>query len=391
MRDGAGEIASIDDAASLHPVAGGGVIFNAREGRLYALSPVAGLTWLCLKDGLSPAKCVVAISKAFDVQPSVAAEWFSKGVEMFKNVGLLGSTKLAQSEDTRREKKVVEGARPQLSRRGSGVLYQLLEKEFSIAAPSELHSVIDSLLTNLRIEPTARGGPQFLHIDVAPRDGSWDISVGGRTEISCSTGSVAAEIERLLVKAVVAATPHLLTFHAAAAQRGGRSFLLAGESGTGKTTLSLALERAGWDYGSDEIVLLSRDLRLRPLPLPPCIKSNIFSTIATWYPQLRWVPEHDRYGKRIKYLPVRSARFDATSGFVVFPHYDRDGGNELQPLESFVGLQKLLAQCVFAPPGFQNNDVRLLLEWHSRQRYFEVRYSHCDFAVAFLRNIEGKK
>ena len=32
---------------------GGGALFNSTDGRLYALNPVAGLTWLCRKDGLS--------------------------------------------------------------------------------------------------------------------------------------------------------------------------------------------------------------------------------------------------------------------------------------------------------------------------------------------------
>ena len=62
-----------------------------------------------------------------------------------------------------------------------------------------------------------------------------DIFVDGTLATSCSIESVAAEIERLVVKRVVPATPHLVTFHAAAVQRDGRQFP-AGESGSGKTT-----------------------------------------------------------------------------------------------------------------------------------------------------------
>ena len=35
--------------ASFHPVAGGGVLFDAAQGRLYALNPAAGMTWLCMQ------------------------------------------------------------------------------------------------------------------------------------------------------------------------------------------------------------------------------------------------------------------------------------------------------------------------------------------------------
>jgi len=41
------------------------VLFDAAKGRLYALNPAAGMTWLCIKDGLSGQECTLALSKAF--------------------------------------------------------------------------------------------------------------------------------------------------------------------------------------------------------------------------------------------------------------------------------------------------------------------------------------
>ena len=76
---------------------------------------------------------------------------------------------------------------------------------------------------------------------------------------------------------------------------------------------------------------------------------------------------------------------------MVFPRYDRSCRNDIQSLDSFVGLQRLLAQCIFVPPGFRHEDVKLLLLWHSRQKYFAVQYDHCDSAVAFLTGISGEK
>jgi hypothetical protein len=387
---GADIASSSGEETSFHPVAGGGVLFNAREGRLYALNPVAGLAWLCLQDGLSLPEGTEAISNAFKLRPSVAAEWFSASMRMFQDFGLLGTAQ-AERLNTRFEQVSPRGAQSEAPRSRGGVRYQLLEKSFSIAAPAEVQPVIDSLLANLRIDSTEYEGPRFLHIDVTARDSMWDIAVGGRSEVNCSTESVAAEIERLLVRTIVPATPHLLTLHAAALQRSGRSFVLAGQSGIGKTSLSLALQRAGWDFGSDEIVLLTRDLRLKPLPLPPCIKADVFSTVESWFPHLRAAPAHNRYGKRIKYLQVRSGELDSGPGYVVFPRYDRGGGNEIQPLDSFLGLQRLLAQCVFVPSAFEHEDVELLLQWHSTQRYFDVQYNHCDAAVDFLAHIDERE
>ena len=297
-----------------------------RRGRqVYAVNPVAGLTWLCMKDGFSHLNAL----SLFQTHSMFTSRWPPSGYAQALRCLIISDCfdRRAEIPKTREIPKTHPTALPKgspLIGAGSGVRYQIFEKQVCVAAPSELQPVIDSLLRNLRIDITEQTRPLSSQIDISPCGDAWEVAVSGQ-EISCTTKSVAPELERLLIQAVVPATPHLLTFHAAAVQYGARSFLLAGQSGTGKTTLSLALTRAGWDFGSDEIVLLSRDLRLRPLPFPPCIKADTFSSVETWFPQLRSLPEHDRYGKRIKYLPIESNVFDADAGFVVFPHYDRNG------------------------------------------------------------------
>jgi hypothetical protein len=226
-----------------------------------------------------------------------------------------------------------------------------------------------------------------LQIDIVAGGAAWDIALDGQLESRCETAAVVAEVERLLLQAVVPATPHLMTLHAAALQRNGRTLLLAGPSGSGKTTLSLALAKAGWSFGSDEIVLLGHALDLRALPLPPCIKSDTFPLIATWFPELRGTPAHCRYGKLIKYLPIESSPFISASVHVVFPRYALHGAGNIQAMDTFAGLERLLAQCVFVPPGFRHDHVAQLLRWHDGLHYFDLAYDDCETAVALLASI----
>jgi len=373
-------------------VTGGAVLFNAANGRLYALNPVAGLTWLCVRDGLSPAESALALANGFRIEHAVAAEWFRTSAQKFQDLGLLGSADHIEAcgrEDT----SVTAAPRSRSSQPGRGVAYRLFDQCFRINAPDDLQPAIDSLLGTLRTDPSRhpQDGGCGLQIDILA-DGdaegeTWEIALNGQVESRCETASVVAEVERLLLQTVVPVTPHLLTLHAAALQRDGRTLLLAGPSGAGKTTLSLALAKAGWRFGSDEIVLLGHTLDLRPLPLPPCIKSDTFPVIETWFSELRSTPAHDRYGRIIKFLPVKSSPFVSAPVHVVFPRYDRHGARNIQRMDAFSGLERLLAQCVFVPTGFRHDDVAQLLRWHDRLHYFDLTYGDCETAVSLLASI----
>jgi hypothetical protein len=63
----------------------------------------------------------------------------------------------------------------------------------------------------------------------------------------------------------------LYHLHAAGVERGGAGILMAGDSGCGKTTLTLLMARAGWRFLSDDAVLLRltpEGVEARALPMP---------------------------------------------------------------------------------------------------------------------------
>jgi hypothetical protein len=373
---------------------GGGVLFNAVDGRLYALNPAAGLSWLCIRDGLSRPESISALANAFHIERPVAAEWLDASTTTFRTLGLLGNGAETATNMTNVPLEPPATLWSGAIRSDSGVDYRLFEQLFRIAAPLDIHPAINSLLGNLRIDGSAHSFDAApLEIDIIARDHMWEIAVNRRLEVACESALVVAELERILLQAVVPLTPHLLSLHAAALQHNGRTFLLAGPSGSGKTTLSVALARAGWRFASDELVLLGRDQKLRALPLPPCIKADSFALIETWFPELRSSLEHKRFGNTVKYLPLDTAPLSPAPTYVLFPRYQPNCPGEIRILESFTGLQRLLAQCVFVPPGFQHGDVTRLLQWHAGLSYLDLALGECNAVIPLLASVaasEGK-
>ena len=148
------------------------------------------------------------------------------------------------------------------------------------------------------------------------------------------------------------AIPHLVAFHAAAVQRDGRPFLLAGQSGAGKRTLRSCpwTSRLGLRCGRNRVAKAD-------LPAHAASASALFKGERS---------EPSRRGFLSFGLPANTTDMESESDTyqydrlnskvgpdLGFPRYDRSGRNDIQSLDSFVGLQRLLAQCIFVPLGFQ--------------------------------------
>ncbi|HYO60305.1 MAG TPA: hypothetical protein VEU29_00220 [Actinomycetota bacterium] len=78
-----------------------------------------------------------------------------------------------------------------------------------------------------------------------------------------------------------------VTLHAAAVARDGHLVLLAGRSGAGKTTLTLALLDAGWTYLSDDLAPVSTETGLvHPFPKPLGVKDPaVWESVSTAFPE----------------------------------------------------------------------------------------------------------
>jgi hypothetical protein len=85
------------------------------------------------------------------------------------------------------------------------------------------------------------------------------------TNLPAAVGAVCAA-----VNLTVATQTPLLAVHAAVLSKSGTTIVVPGESGAGKTTLTIALLQAGWAYASDEAFALDWDAatsRAYPRPL----------------------------------------------------------------------------------------------------------------------------
>jgi shikimate kinase len=182
---------------------------------------------------------------------------------------------------------------------------------------------------------------------------------------------------------------HLTSVHAAGIARNGRGVLLCGDSGAGKTCLSFACARRGWDFITDEAVSLVRrspertvvggtrhmHFRESALDLLPELRGRLARVLATGklsvevntneFPEIRRIAQ---------------TRVDA----VVFLNRDSGGPARLAPIaveDAFSRLEREL------PLMDRMEDHRAALRHLAEAGSFELRYRDLDDAVTVLESL----
>src|SRR5829696_5345555 len=91
--------------------------------------------------------------------------------------------------------------------------------------------------------------------------------------------TAAVRLKGAILEDVLNGAGHVAALHGACVARSKGAILLLGPPGTGKTTITLALLKHGFGYGSDDVTLVSRSGGVRTVPLPPAVKEGAWSIV----------------------------------------------------------------------------------------------------------------
>lgn len=157
----------------------------------------------------------------------------------------------------------------------------------------------------------------------------------------------------------------LFPLHAATVSADGRGLLLPGTSGAGKTTLAVALARAGWEFGGDDMVFLHHEpdgLVARAFP----DEVDVTDRTATMFPELtsllarprdpEWPKRALRLEDHVKCTPALVCRPAA----VAFPTIATR--TALQPMDAGDALVELLPNVLLTEPASSQRHVDVLSE-----------------------------
>ena len=130
----------------------------------------------------------------------------------------------------------------------------------------------------------------------------------GQPDWSCERPQFIPLLKAQLIEAVLRCARYEVALHAAALARGDDAVLLLGCPGAGKTTLAIALAKAGFELLADDVVLLHHDGRVTGLPFPFTAKASSWALLSLHWPGITDRPAHRRPdGQSLCYIPQGEA------------------------------------------------------------------------------------
>jgi hypothetical protein len=147
----------------------------------------------------------------------------------------------------------------------------------------------------------------------------------------------------------------LYMVHAAGLAVGGKGLLIAGQSGAGKTTLALALLRAGFDFLADDTVFLSlRESGLRILAFPD--EADVTTQTLGFFPELQRLTHASKASGRLKQPVCATSLYQARPCWecapeaIIFPQPGKSSRSVLTPMPKAEALVQLVCNVLRTEP-----------------------------------------
>ncbi|WP_033960088.1 hypothetical protein [Psychroserpens jangbogonensis] len=181
------------------------------------------------------------------------------------------------------------------------------------------------------------------------------------------------------------------TFHASTISNGKESIMIIGDSGNGKSTLSVLLMAHGFDILSDDFTPLYEDnLHLYRYPAATSIKKGAFEALKPYLNGIDLLKTHHNGPKKvnIKYVPPILSYESQPASFpckkIVYVKYDSSKSDSLNLVSPEKILETLIPDSWISP---KEKHALKFINWFKEVDCYQLNYNSNDFAITKFKDL----
>jgi hypothetical protein len=375
-----------------------GVLFCEGQQEIHALNTTAAFVWLALEDGGDEESIAQELSEFFGVSPQETRTAVGDVLRDWRQRGLLAGYERNRPPLVRPVDDVSPVPDvPAPSSFHNQRTYRMLDTSLTVYYGSVEHEEwVHPIMAHLMNDGPARHRAEMRLADVD--GGVLLFRDGAAAYFAPRLSALGPAVKGHFLGLSLNNHPYLFQIHAGVAERDGSLLILPAIAGSGKSSLTSGLLRAGWRYLSDETAPLAPDtLRVRPVPLAMATKTGAWPLLQPYYPELATLRTHIREDdKHVRYLvpPASCLAPDREDGYpirwIVFPSYHPDAKTELKPLSKVETLRRLLAECMSLPRHLDEPTAKRIAEWIHGIEGYELPNSNLEAAMGLIENLRGR-
>ena len=383
-----------NDAVSAHTIDDELVIFDNRSKQLARMNPTASNIWRLHEEKISVDDITQELSQFYGITKEEILPDVIQALTEWQKIGILGNENVTAEEEI------------------EDILDYMEEVNFHLPDTQELHHVKSIMLLDSGFDVYASSSeissillPVISHypetnnfkyiIKIIQKDNQILILDGKELVANCDAINEVAPIVNghILVRSFLQVNS-LSVFHAAAISSNSGVVLLSAGSGSGKSTLTAALMCSGNQLYSDDLGVLTHNLKVRPTPGCIGLKKGSWDVIEPYYPQIHKLTTHYRQDEKIvKYLPPASLpsasqlKIGEPVKAVVFPNYSPNNVSKLIPISTADALVKITDAGYHTNQSLNHESVANLVSWMKEVPAYELPVNDLNQAVSLVESL----
>jgi hypothetical protein len=204
----------------------------------------------------------------------------------------------------------------------------------------------------------------------------------------CEAGALAPTIKAHITERLIRSNRWVFALHAASLAKYGMGLLLCGQPGAGKSTLTLQLVDAGFQYAGDDVALIGADGMICGIPFALTLKEGSWELLSRLYGDWNDVTHCRSDGAQVRYLPIPDAHNGCLSAnWIIFLNRVASGSVELTALDQLDSMKRLIEGAFAADGRLSQAGFFALKQIVAGARSFQLTYCESAEARALLMDL----